>query len=114
MRTKEEIEGDIRKLYEERSRLHDDIKKLEKERADVMFAEFCEKNNLKAGDIVKTKGYGTVEIVGIETKSWGSWITVRKIKKNGEPYAVTTTLSQKCFDGCACASKTKRTINPSS
>lgn len=100
MRTKEEIEGDIRKLYEERSRLHDEIKKLEKERADVMFSEFCNKYNLKAGDIVKTDDYGTVMIVGMEAKSWGSWIAVRKIKKNGEPYAITTSISQRWFDGC--------------
>ena len=38
-------------------------------------------------------------VYGIDAR-WGDWIQIRKIKKNGEPYSVFNTQSQRVFEGC--------------
>lgn len=88
----EEIDGKIKALRAQREILSD-------EHRERIFFDFCEKNGLKAGDIVETTRYGTYQVVCVD-RNWGDWILCHKIKKNGEPYASTTTQSQGIFEGC--------------
>jgi hypothetical protein len=99
MRTLEEIKKDMELVDNEIHKLKTQWSKLSEEKRERIFFDFCEKNGLKAGDIVETTRYGTFQIVCVD-RNWGDWILCHKIKKNGEPYASTTTQSQGIFEGC--------------
>lgn len=88
----EEIDGKIKALRAKREILSD-------ERRERMFADFCEKYGVKKGDVVHTDCYGDMMVCGIDAR-WDKWIQIRKIKKNGEPYSVFSTQSQRVFEGC--------------
>ena len=79
-------------MYEQR-------KILSNERRERKFADFCYKYGVKKGDVVHTDYYGDMMVCGMDTR-WDSWIQVRKIKKNGEPYSVFNTKSENVFEGC--------------
>ena len=99
MRTLQEIEQDIKAIDQKVQELYSQRSALSKEKSERLFSDFCEKYGVKKGDVVHTNGYGDCVICGIDTR-WLYYIKVRKIKKNGEPYSSTTTLSPSCFDGC--------------
>ena len=98
MRELSEINIDIEETKGKISFFKAQLANLIEERCERKFATFCENRGLKKGDIVSTNHYGDVQIVGYDTRF--DWIICRKIKKNGEPYASTTTMQQSCFDGC--------------
>jgi hypothetical protein len=72
---------------------------LEDEKAERVFADFCEKYGVQKNDIVRTEDFGDVIIVGID-KRHTRWILCRKIKKNGEPYANTISHLMDAFKNC--------------
>jgi hypothetical protein len=88
----EVIDGKIAALKAQRSLLADESR-------ERMFADFCEKYGVKKGDVVRTDHYGDMMVCGIDAR-WGDWVQIRKIKKNGEPYSVTSTQSQRVFEDC--------------
>ena len=88
----EEIDGKIKVLRAQREILND-------ERNEHIFADFCEKYGVKKGDVVHTDLYGDMMVCGIDAR-FSNWIQIRKIKKNGEPYSVFSTTSQRVFEGC--------------
>ena len=69
------------------------------ERSEREFANFCEKYDVKKGDVVHIDRCGDVIIEGMD-KTWGGWIVVRKIKKNGEPYKSVEHEIASMFEGC--------------
>ena len=70
-----------------------------KEKAERIFVDFCKSHGVERGDIVRTKHYGDILIMGIEA-TYPDWIVCRRIKKNGEPYIQTTNHLISSFDGC--------------
>ena len=100
MRTLKEIDEEIRGLQEQRRNIEEKIKLLNNERGERMFADFCEKYNVKKGDIVKTLSYGEVQICGMSGTYCTPWVICRKIKNNGEPYQSTVTHMAESFKGC--------------
>ena len=99
MRQLSEINKDIEVIDEKIAELKEQREVLTNERRERTFADFCEKYGVKKGDIVHTDKYGDMMVCGIDTR-WRDWILIRKIKKNGEPYSVTSTQSQSVFEGC--------------
>ena len=99
MRELKEIENEIKQFEEQRRVIDGKIGLLRVEQAERKFADFCEKYNMKLGDIVKTESYGIVQICGI-SKSIGNWIVCRKIKNNGEPYQSFVQHMEESFKGC--------------
>ena len=98
MRELSEINIDIEETKGKISFFQAQLSNLIEERGERKFATFCENRGLKKGDIVSTNHYGDAQIVGYDTRF--DWIICRKIKKNGEPYATTCTMSPSQFDGC--------------
>lgn len=99
MRTLEEIKKDINATQGQIDLLRAKLNNLFEERGDRKFADFCEKYGVRKGDIVETATYGKAMIVGFDGKYF-DWVLVRKIKKDGEPYAITTSFSARQFEGC--------------
>ena len=99
MRQLSEIESDIREIDRRISELNTQRMALKDERDERRFADFCEKYGVRRGDIVRTTDYGDLMVCGIDSR-YSSWISVRKIKKNGEPYNMFSTQTQSCFEGC--------------
>lgn len=103
MRTLQEIRKDKEEIQEKIYSLKDKLRVLEKEEDDIRFLKFCEKHGLQAGDIVEITNRSPmqtteiVQVVGYDRHG----ITIRKIKKNGEPYANTSRYyNYNIFDGC--------------
>ena len=46
------------------------------------FDKFCKEHNMKPGDIVECKNYGTVQFVGIDG-SYMPWVVIRKVDSTG-------------------------------
>ena len=99
MRQLSEIESDIREIDRRISELNTQRTALKAERDERRCADFCEKYGVRSGDIVRTTDYGDLMVCGIDSR-YGSWISVRKIKKNGEPYSIANSQSEGCFEGC--------------
>jgi hypothetical protein len=99
MRTLQEIEQDIKAIEQKVQELKSQKSALDNEKRECLFSDFCEKYGVKKGDVVRTTKYGDFMIYGINT-NWLWYINVCKIKKNGEPYSSTTSLTPECFEGC--------------
>lgn len=101
MRQLQEIENDIKEIFNQIRALNEKQKVLTAERNERMFADFCEEHGVKSGDIVElnTKAPTQVQIVDMNYHYTG-WVRCHKIKKNGEPYSNLTTQSVHLFDGC--------------
>ena len=101
MRKLEEICKDIEVIDNQMYILKERKEVLYNEKREWLFADFCEKHGIKSGDIVElsNKEHTRVQVVGM-SREWSGWVLCRKIKKNGEPYAVTTTYTPGHFDGC--------------
>ena len=99
MRQLSEIKKDIEEINRQINTLKAQLRILNNERKEHIFADFCDKYGVKKGDVVHTDRYGDMMVCGVD-KRWDNWIQVRKIKKNGEPYSVFNTQSQSVFDGC--------------
>ncbi len=101
MRKLEEICKDIEVINNQMNILKERKEVLYNEKCERLFADFCDKHGIKGGDIVElnNKEHTRVQVVGM-SRQWSGWILCRKIKKNGEPYASTTTYTPSHFDGC--------------
>lgn len=99
MRSIDEVKKDIATLSEQMSILKNKLDSLRDEERDIKFAAFCELYSVKAGDIVELPLLGKFQVVDLDNSFWG-WVLVRKIKKNGDPFAVTTSISQRYFKDC--------------
>ena len=99
MRQLSEINKDIKEIDGQINALKAQRRKLDNERKEHIFADFCHKYGVKKGDVVHTDRYGDMMVCGIDDR-WGDWIQVRKIKKNGEPYSVFNTQLPGVFEGC--------------
>ena len=103
MRTLQEILKDKDEIQEKIRTLKGTLREIEKEENDRLFYDFCEKHGLQAGDVVEITNRlpfrataEIVQVVGFD--HYG--VVVRKIKKNGEPYANSSFFGQSAFDGC--------------
>ena len=101
MRELEEICKDIDVINNQVKVLEERKEVLYNEKCERLFADFCDKHGVKKGDIVElnNRAHTQLQVLGINGQ-WYSWVLCRKIKKNGEPYASTTTFAPVCFDGC--------------
>ena len=99
MRKLEEIDKDIKGIDEKINALNEQRRTLVNERSEREFADFCEKYDVKKGDVVQIDRCGDVIIEGMD-KTWRGWIVVRKIKKNGEPYKSVEHEIESMFEGC--------------
>lgn len=100
MRNLEEIDKNIKGIDEKINALNEQRRTLVNERSEREFADFCEKYDVKKGDVVHIDRCGDVIIEGMD-KTWsGGWIVVRKIKKNGEPYKSVEHELASMFEGC--------------
>lgn len=99
MRKLEEIDKDIKGIDEKINALNEQRRTLVNERSEREFADFCEKYDVKKGDIVHIDRCGDVMIDGM-AKNWIGWITIRKIKNNGEPYKSVEHELPSRFEGC--------------
>lgn len=101
MRQLQEIENDIKAIYQQIRDLNEKQKVLYQERNERMFADFCEEHGVKSGDIVELNdsNHTQVQIVDMNYHYTG-WVRCHKIKKNGEPYSNLTTELVRLFDGC--------------
>ena len=101
MRQLQEIENDIKEIFNQISALNEKQKVLTAERNERMFADFCEEHGVKSGDIVElnTKAHDPVQIVDMNHHYKG-WVRCHKIKKHGEPYSNLVTVLVELFDGC--------------
>ena len=99
MRKLEEIDKDIKGIDEKINALNEQRRTLVNERSEREFADFCEKYDVKKGDVVHIDRCGDVIIEGID-KTWSGWIVVRKIKKNGEPYKSVEHEIESMFEDC--------------
>lgn len=104
MRTLKEIQKDKDEIWHKIHAMEETLREIEKEEYDRLFYDFCEKHGLQAGDVVEITNSQPlraiaeiVQVVGFDRYG----VVVRKIKKNGEPYANTYSFcSQSVFDGC--------------
>lgn len=101
MRQLQEIENDIKEIFNQIRALNEKQKVLTAERNERMFADFCEEHGVKSGDIVELNdsNHTQVQIVDMNYHYTG-WVRCHKIKKNGEPYSNLTTELVHLFDGC--------------
>ena len=99
MRQLSEIKKDIEEINRQINTLKAQLRILNNERKEHIFADFCDKYGVKKGDVVHTDRYGDMMVCGVD-KRWDNWIQVRKIKKNGEPYSVINTQLPDMFEGC--------------
>lgn len=101
MRQLQEIENDIKAIYQQIRDLNEKQKVLYQERNERMFADFCEEHGVKSGDIVELNdsNHTQVQIVDMNYHYTG-WVRCHKIKKNGEPYSNLTIELVHLFDGC--------------
>lgn len=99
MRNLEEITKEIKEIDEKIYTLKEQRQTLINEKHGREFADFCDKYSVKKGDVVHTDNYGDVIIDGMDGR-WSGWITIRKIKKNGEPYKFAEHHLPSIFDGC--------------
>jgi hypothetical protein len=101
MRQLSEINKDIDVINNQVKVLEERKEVLYNEKCERLFADFCDKHGVKSGDIVELNNrvHTQLQIIGMNGP-WYSWVLCRKIKKNGEPYASTTTFAPVCFDGC--------------
>lgn len=100
MRKLEEIDKEIKEIDEKIYTLKEERRTLMNERSEREFADFCEKYDVKKGDVVHIDRCGDVIIDGVDKKTWLGWIVVRKIKKNGEPFKTVERHLPGFFDGC--------------
>jgi len=101
MRQLQEIENDIKEIFNQIRALNEKQKVLTAERNERMFADFCEKHGIKGGDIVELndRKHTQVQIVDMNYH-YTDWVRCHKIKKNGEPYSNLVTVLVEQFDGC--------------
>lgn len=101
MRQLQEIENDIKAIYQQIRDLNEKQKVLTAEKNERMFADFCEEHGIKGGDIVELndRDHTQVQVVDMNYHYTG-WVRCHKIKKNGEPYSNLMTLTKREFDGC--------------
>ena len=101
MRQLQEIENDIKEIFNQIRALNEKQKVLTAERNERMFADFCEEHGVKRGDIVELNdsNHTQVQIVDMNYHYTG-WVRCHKIKKNGEPYSNLTAELVHLFDGC--------------
>lgn len=102
MRQLQEIDKDIAEINKQIFALNRKKKALTTERNERVFADFCEKYNIKSGDIVELNNqkHNQVQVVDIDSHYTGCWIRCNKVKKNGEPYKNPTIFLPKEFEGC--------------
>lgn len=99
----ESIDKELEKINDNINVLKEKKKELELERASTLFDKFCDSIGARIGDIVEStdnfcKGQRFV-LCGPDVQ-FDSWVTVRKLKKDGTPYASTTTLSKTFLKEC--------------
>lgn len=99
MRTLTEIQKDIDSVNSEIEKLCEQKDKLNRERRERIFFNFCAEYGLKKGDIVKLTTNRTLMVEGID-RNWSGFILCRKIKKDGNPSIIYTSVLRDKFDGC--------------
>ena len=101
MRQLEEIENDIKEIFNQIRTLNEKQKVLTAERNERMFADFCEEHGVKSGDIVELNNqkHTQVQVVDMDSHYTGC-VRCNRVKKNGEPYKNPTIFLPKEFEGC--------------
>ena len=99
----ESIDHELKSINDNIDFLREKKKELELERATIIFGKFCDSIGARIGDIVEStdnfyKGQRFV-LCGPDVQ-FDSWVTVKKIKKDGTPYSSTTTLSKTFLKEC--------------
>lgn len=99
----ESIDNDLKKINDNIIVLKEKKKELELERSSILFDKFCDSIGARIGDIVEStdnfyKGQRFV-LCGPDVQFDG-WATVRKLKKDGTPYASPMTLTKIFLKEC--------------
>lgn len=99
----ETIDDELKKINDDIYALKEKKKELELERASILFDKFCDSIGARIGDIVEStdnlyKGQRFV-LCGPDVQ-FENWATVRKLKKDGTPYAPTMALTKMFLKEC--------------
>ena len=99
----ESIDNKLKKINDDINVLRGKKKELELERASILFDKFCDSIGAHIGDIFEfTDNFYKRQrfvLCGPDVK-FENWATVRKLKKDGTPYASTTTLTNIFLKEC--------------
>lgn len=99
----ESIDNKLKKINGEIYALKEKKKELELERASILFDKFCDSIGASIGDIFESTdavNKGNRFVLCGPDQQFDSWVTVRKLKKDGTPYASTCTLEKTFLKEC--------------